>query len=162
VVAPGVDCLTLGAWTLWCLGYPRQALAHIQEALTVAQALAHPRFLANVQHAAAVLYHRRHEVRAVQAQAEPLLALALQQGVRSYVGVGSCWQGWLLAMQGQGDAGLALMHQGLAVVLAAGMAMTRPLCLLLLAEAAGHAGHVSEGLRLLEEALTAFAASERG
>jgi predicted ATPase len=54
------------------------------------------------------------------------------------------------------------MRQGLAAVLATGQALSRPLCPVLLAEAAGHAGEVEEGLRLLAEALAAFEASQRG
>ena len=38
----------------------------------------------------------------------------------------------------------------------------RPLCLVLLAEAAGHVGQVEEGLRLLAEALTALEANGQG
>jgi hypothetical protein len=34
--APGVDCLTHAASTLWCLGYPAQALQRSQEALALA------------------------------------------------------------------------------------------------------------------------------
>jgi hypothetical protein len=64
-------------------------------------------------------------------------------------------------MQGH-DEGLAQMRQGLAAVLATGQTLSRPLCLVLLAEAAGHAGEVEEGLRLLAEAMTAFEASGRG
>ena len=99
---------------------------------------------------------------AVQAQAEALLTLATAQGFPLYVGYGTCWRGWALAMQGQGEAGLAQMRQGLAAVLATGQTLSRPLCLVLLAEAAGHAGQVEEGLRLLAEALAAFEASGRG
>ena len=40
--------------------------------------------------------------------------------------------------------------------------LSGPFCLVLLAEAMGHAGQVDEGLRLLAEALTAFDASGRG
>jgi hypothetical protein len=36
--APGVWCLTVAALTLWCLGYPEQALRHSQEGLDQAQA----------------------------------------------------------------------------------------------------------------------------
>ena len=57
---------------------------------------------------------------------------------------------------------MAQMRQGLAVVLAAGYMLARPLCLVLLAEAAGHVGQVEEGLRLLTEALAAFETSGRG
>jgi predicted ATPase len=65
-------------------------------------------------------------------------------------------------MQGQREAGLAQMRQGMATVLATGQALARSLCLILLAEAAGHAGQVDEGLRLLAEALTTLEESERG
>ena len=42
------------------------------------------------------------------------------------------------------------------------MELSRPFCLVLLAEAAGHAGQVEEGLRLLAEALRACEASGTG
>jgi predicted ATPase len=54
------------------------------------------------------------------------------------------------------------MHQGMTAVLATGQTPSRPLGLVLLAEAAGYVGQVEEGLRLLAEALTAFEASGRG
>ena len=161
-VAPGVRCLALAAHTLWCLGYPAQAVRRSQEALALAQALAHPYSLALAQYWAAFLHHRRREAPAVQAQADALLTLATAQGFPLWVGYGTCWRGWALAMQGQGEAGLAQLRQGLAAVLATGQTLAQPLCLVLLAEAAGHAGQVEEGLRLLAEALTAFEASGRG
>jgi predicted ATPase len=160
--APGVRCLAFAAWTLWCLGYPAQAIRRGQEALTMAQELAHPHSLVAAQHFAAFLYYRCHEAPVVQAQADTLLSLATAQGFAFWVGMGRCWQGWALAVQGQGEAGMAQLHQGLAAVFATGQMLTRPLCLVLLAEAAGYAGHTEEGLRLLAEALAAFEASRRG
>jgi predicted ATPase len=65
-------------------------------------------------------------------------------------------------VQGQGEAGLAQIRQGMPAVLATGQELARPLCLVLLAEAAGHAGQINEGLRLLAEALMALEASGRG
>jgi predicted ATPase len=65
-------------------------------------------------------------------------------------------------MQGQGKVGLAQLQQGLTAVLATGQKLGQPLCLVLLVEAAGHAGHIEEGLRLLAEALTMFEATGRG
>jgi class 3 adenylate cyclase/predicted ATPase len=161
-VAPEVRCLALPAWTLWCLGFPTQALRRSQEALALAQALAHPQSLAVAQHYAAFLHHRRREVLAVLAQADSLLILGTAQGFPLWVGFGACWRGWALAAQGQGEAGLAQMHQGLAAVLATGQELSRPLCLVLLAEATGHIGQVAEGLRLLAEALAALETSGRG
>jgi predicted ATPase len=161
-VAPGVRCLTIAALTLWCLGYPAQAVQRSQEALALAQELGHAPSLALAQLFAAVLYHRRREVPAVQIQAEALLTLATAQQFPLWAGWGACWLGWTQAMQGQGAAGMLQMRQGLAAILATGHLLSQPFCLLLLAEAAGHAGQAAEGLRLVAEALAAFEASGRG
>ena len=91
-----------------------------QEALALAQALAHPYSLAMAQHFAAYLHYHRREALAVQAQADALLTLATAQGFPLYVGYGTCWRGWALAMQGEGEAGLAQLRQGMAAVLATG------------------------------------------
>jgi hypothetical protein len=61
-----------------------------------------------------------------------------------------------------GEAGLAQMHQGLVAALATGFTRVQSLCLVPLAEAAGHAGQVAERLRLLAEVLTASEASGQG
>ena len=160
--ASGVRCLAMAANALWCLGYPAQAVQRSQEALALAQALAHPFSLNVARHWGASLYQRRREAPAVQTQADTLLTLATAQGFPLQVGHGTCWRGWALAMQGHGEAGLAQMRQGLAAIVATGNELVRPLWLVLLAEAAGHVGQVEDGLRLLAEALTAFEASGRG
>jgi predicted ATPase len=160
--APEVRCLAFAAYTLWCLGYPEQALRRSQEALALAQALAHPHSLVQAQHFAASTLHRLRDVQAVQAQAETLLSLAAAQGIPVFVAYGICWRGWVLAMQGQGAVGLAQIRQGIAAVLATGQAIARMQWLPLLAEAAGHAGQVAEGLHLLAEALGAFEDSGQG
>jgi predicted ATPase len=160
--APGVRCLALTANTLWCLGFPAQAVRRSQEALALAQELAHPYSLAVAQHFAAYLHHRRHEAPVVLAQAKAIMTLATAEQFPLFVGLGSFWRGWAQAIQGQGGEGLAQMRQGLAAVLATGHTLTQPLCLVLLAEAAGHAGRLAEGLRLLAEALAAIEASGRG
>ena len=161
-MAPGVRCLAVAANALWCLGYPAQAVRQSQEALALAQELAHPYSLGVAQYFAAWLHSRRREVPAIQAQAEALLTLATAQGFPLHVGQGTCWRGWALAMQGEGEAGLVQLRHGLAAVLATGQEVQRPLCLFLLAEAAGQVGQVEEGLRLLAEVLTALEAGEQG
>src|SRR5262249_18341264 len=98
-------------------------------------------------------------VPAVQAQANALLTLATAQGFALMTGFGTCWRSWALAMQGQGAAALAQLHQGLAAIKATGSEQWWSLFLVVLAEAAGHAGQIDEGLRLLAEALTALEAS---
>jgi predicted ATPase len=132
------------------------------EALALAQSLTHPYSLVQAHYWAAFLHQRRRDAPAVQAQAEALLTLAAAQGFPLWVSFGACWRGWALAMQGAGAASLAPMHQGLTTILATGQTLSQALCLVLLAEAAGHTGQVDAGLRLLAEALAAFTAGGRG
>jgi predicted ATPase len=160
--APGMWCRAIAAWTLWCLGYPTQALRRSQEALALAQALAHPHSLAFAQYFATWMHHHRRETSAVQAQAEALLNLATAQEFPLHVGLGTFWRGWALVMQGQGVAGLTQMHEGVAAVMAVGLRLARPHLLVRLAEATGHVGQIAEGLRLLAEALTMLEESGQG
>jgi DNA-binding NtrC family response regulator/predicted ATPase len=159
--ASGVRCLALAAPTLWCLGYPAQAMRRGQEALALAREIAHPYSLAFAQFWTACLHHHRRDVPAVQAQVDALFTLATAQSFPFWMNYGTFWQGWVLTMQDQGEAGLTQMHQGMAAVLALGQALARPFCLVLLAEATGHAGHIDKGLCLLAEALTAMEESGR-
>jgi predicted ATPase len=161
-MAPGVLCLAMVAHTLWCLGYPAQAVRRGQEALALAQALAHPLSLVTAQHWAAWLHQRRRDVPAVREQADALLSLATAQGFPLWVGSGIFWQGWLLARPGQGESGLAQMRQGIAAIWATRAELWRPFGLVLLAEAAGHVGQVAEGLYLLAEAREALEANAQG
>jgi predicted ATPase len=133
-----------------------------QEALALAQALAHPYSLTMARYWAARLYHHRRDVLAVQAQADALLTLAMTHEFTAFVAHGTCWHGWALAMQGQGEAGMGQIHQGLATLRATRETVSQPIHLILCAEVTGHVGQVEEGLRLLADALTAFEASGRG
>jgi DNA-binding winged helix-turn-helix (wHTH) protein/predicted ATPase len=162
VPSAGVTCLAHAACTLWCLGYPAQALRRSQAALTLAQELAHPYSLAYARGYAVILHYLCRDASAVLAEADALLTLATTQGFPFWEGVGIIYRGWALAMQGEGEVGLAQLRQGRAAVVATGQELSRPFGLVLLAEAVGDTGQVEEGLRLLAEALTAFEASGRG
>jgi DNA-binding winged helix-turn-helix (wHTH) protein/predicted ATPase len=161
-VASGVRCLSYAALTLWCLGYPAQAVRRSQEACTLAQALAHPYSLAFAHFYAAFLQYLLRDAAAVQGQADALLTLATAQAFQLWVGYATCWRSWAGAVHGQDAVALEAMDQGIATVLDTGMELSRSFCLVLRAEAAGHAGRVEEGLRLLAAALSAFEATERG
>jgi predicted ATPase len=151
---PGVACRTYAAVTLWLLGYPAQALAHSHEALTLAHALSHPFSLAWARYWAAFVAQFRHDVAAVQAQAESTVALATEQGFPLWVAGGTSFRGWALALQGQGEAGLALLRQGIAAWRATGAAVHIPYLCTLLAEVYDRLGHPDDGLQVLVEAHT--------
>jgi predicted ATPase len=151
---PGVACRVYVAWTLWFLGSPAQALARAHEALALAQALSHPYSLAWARCVAAMVYHFRRDVPAVYEQAEAAVALATAQGFPLWGAWGTSLRGWALAMQGQGEAGLAQVRQGLSAYRATGAALAVPYYCTLLAEVAAHLGHPEDGLQALAEAHT--------
>jgi len=82
------------------------------------------------------------------------------QGFPLFVGYGTFRRGAVSAMQGQGLAGLEQLRQGMATIVATGQEIFRPVCLVLLGEAAVHVGQMEEGLHLLVEALTALEATD--
>jgi class 3 adenylate cyclase/predicted ATPase len=145
---------------LWYLGFPDQALQHSQAACTLAQEVTHPFSLTQALVYAATVHQYRREVAAAHAQAAAALTLATAQGFVQRVAWSTVLHGWALAMQGQSEAGLAAMRQGLAAELATGATLWQPYFLGLLAEAYGAGGHPDEGLAALAEALAVMDTTE--
>ena len=145
--------LGYAALTLWMLGYPEQALTRSQEMLTSVQELSHAFSLARALYYAAWLHGLRREVHATQERAEASLALSTAQGFAQWVGPGTFWRGWAVAAQGQYEAGIAQMHQGLAIKRATGGVSILSTYLGGLAEGYGGSGQAQEGLSQLAEAL---------
>ena len=111
------------AWmshTLWHLGYPGHALTRSHEALALAEAHAHP-FSQAIALAYAVMLHQfRREQHTVYAHADTALALCTEQGFAYYLGWVTIIQGWSSAVQGQREAGIEQMRQGLAALQSTG------------------------------------------
>jgi predicted ATPase len=150
----GVGCRVHAAWTLWVLGYPAQALACLHDALALAHALSHPFSLAFVRCVAAWVSQLRRDVPAVHEQAEAAVALATTQGFPQWAAQGTSVRGWALALQGQGEEGLAQIRQGIAAWRATGTALVVPYLCTWLADVAAHLGHPEDGLQTLAEAHT--------
>jgi DNA-binding SARP family transcriptional activator/predicted ATPase len=141
------------AHVLWHMGHPDQSQARMNEALALAQALDHRFSQALVLCWSAWLYQLRREPALALAQVEKAILLASQQGFRYLLGQCIVVEGWALAQQEQIEAGIARMHEGLAVRLAADGKIHRPGFLAMLAETYGEAAQPEQGLRLLDEAL---------
>jgi predicted ATPase len=152
---PGCCCRLYGALTLWVLGYPDQARQQSQEGLRLARELAHPFTLANTLHFAALFHQCRREGQSTREHAEASMTVAIEHGVAPWVAGAMILQGWVLALQGQSDTGLAQMREGLAAWEAMGLELYRTYQLVLLAEVYGKAGQADEGLRVLGQARAA-------
>jgi predicted ATPase/class 3 adenylate cyclase len=149
---PGVTCCVWAAVALWVLGYPDQALAQSQAALTLAQERSHSFSLAFVLGVTAVLYQYRREVHLTHERVEAIMTLCTDQGFTFFLAWGTMLRGWVLAEQGE-EVGIAQICQGLTAYQATGSGFFRPYYLGLLAEAYAKEGQAEEGLSVLAEAL---------
>ena len=149
----GAICLGFDAWALWILGYPDQALARSRDALELTHALNHPFSLAWSLFFATGLHQLRREARAVREQAEAMMRVSTEQEFPVWLALATMFHGWALAVQAEGEEGIAQMRQGLQMFRDTGAEVLRPLMLALLADTYGNLGRVTEGLYLLDEAL---------
>jgi len=137
------------AGALWFLGYPDQALQRSYEALTLARELSHPFRVATALGSAAWIHMLRREGQSTYEQAEAALVLAREHGFAFRVAQSTILRGWALVEQGQREAGIAQIRQGLAAFRATGAGGH----LYLLVEAYRRLGQREEGLRVVAEAL---------
>jgi len=149
----GVFCLCFVSHTLWHLGYPEQALKRIQDALTLAQNLAHPYSRALALDYAAMLYQFRRTSQMVRESSEMAMTFCIEHGFVYYLAWGTIMHGWALTTQGQAEEGLTQMRHGFTDIGATGANLRQPYYLTLMAEAHAQAGQHEAGLTLLAEAL---------
>jgi len=151
----GVACLGFGAWALWFLGYPDQALRRAQEALSLGRELAHPFSLAFGLQFMAQLHHYRREYALACDLAGEVIAVSSEQGFPLWSGMGTIVRGWALAKQGRGMDGLAQVRQGIAQWQVTGFELEWPHFLAMLADVHGTVDQPGEGLKLLADARAA-------
>ena len=150
---PGSAGLILGALDLWLLGYVEQARRWNERALGLAREAAHAFTLAYTLIFSSWLHHFCQEWAIAQEQAEEVIAIASKQGLALWLAWGMITRGWALAQQGQGEAGIAEMIQGLAAGRATGAEICRTYLPTLLVDAYRSVGQPEAGLRVLGEAL---------
>jgi predicted ATPase len=149
----GVACLCHVIEVLWCLGAPDAALQRGHKALTLARELSHAHSLAFPLFYTAMLHQFRREGSAVQEWVEATITLSTEQGFPFWLAMATILQGWVLAEQGEEEAGIAQMRQGLSSYQAMGSELFRPYFLALLAMVYGKVGQAEHGLTALAEAL---------
>jgi class 3 adenylate cyclase/predicted ATPase len=151
----GMACLGFGAWALWFLGYPDQALRRAHDSLSMARELAHPFSLAFGLQFVAQLHHYRREYPLARDLAMEVMAVAAEQGFPLWSGMATIIRGWARAKEGHGMEGLTQIRQGIAEWQVTGFELEWPHFLGLLAEAHQTVDQPKEGLKLLAEARAA-------
>jgi predicted ATPase len=150
---PGVFSLFYAALVLWLIGYPNQALKRSQEAIALAEDLAHPFSLASALGFAAQLHHYRREIPLARERAEACIALSTERGFPFWAAWGTLLRSRTPVDEGHEEEGIGHLRRGLAAYQAMGAGVGLSSFLALLTDAHGEVGQIEEGLTVLAEAL---------
>ena len=122
-------------------------------ALMLAREAAHAHSLVFTLGYSSWLHHFCQERAVAQECAGEVIAMATKQGLALWLAWGTVTRGWALATQGQAEAGIAQIRQGLAAAQATGAGLFRTHQLTQLADAYDAVGQPAAGLAVLDEAL---------
>jgi predicted ATPase/transcriptional regulator with XRE-family HTH domain len=159
---PGVVCLIRGAWTLWCLGYPEQALERSQQGIALAERIAHPFSLAFALSYGAMVRLFRREPESARATAEAGIAVSTEHGYPLFHGMSAIIHSWAMTELGQLDKGITQMRQALATWRATGTDLGVPYFLAQLATLCARTGQMDEAVALDGEGLAILAQTGEG
>jgi len=99
-------------------------------------------------------YLFRREPNPANELSESAMRVAEEQGLANLLGQATIYSGATLAQKGQTSEGISRIRQGLAACRATGAVLFRPFFLGLLADAHLRAGQLTEGLAVVDEALS--------
>jgi adenylate cyclase len=150
---PGIFALSYDTLILWLLGYPTQAYARSQAVLHLIQedSQAYNRCFALLF--TARLHQSCRAWHLTSARAEEAIVLATQHRFVQWVAQGMLMRGWALGEQGQHEAGIAHLRQGLTVWQETGAKASTSYFLYLLADVYEKWGQGGTGLSILGDAL---------
>jgi predicted ATPase len=117
----------------WVLGYPSRAVESSIAGLALADELSQPLTTALALVWGCGLRQLRREVVVTRKQAEAVIALSTEHGFPQWLAAGNIFDGWARAEQGESDAGIAQIRQGLTAYRATGAEVWVPYFLSLLA-----------------------------
>jgi class 3 adenylate cyclase/predicted ATPase len=138
--------------TLFCLGFPDQALKQSNAAVAEAVTLAHPPSLAASLAMSARLLSLARDPTALVERADQLIALATEHDFPMYRALGMIYRGYGKTRAGDVLEGLSLLRSGSNAYIATGAEYTMPYYIALLAGACELAGRIEESSSLLDEA----------
>ncbi len=151
---PIMSCLGVGAWALWYLGYPDQALKRSQAALTLAREGNHLYTLAFALNTVSWMHCYRREGQAACTLAEEAIALSTAQDFPHWLAMALQRRGDALIELGQWEEGTTQLQQGREAYRATGAVLgVRGHNLAAQARGYGWQGKLEEGLQMITEAL---------
>jgi predicted ATPase len=139
---------------LWLMGFPEQAAQHSQEAIDFADEINVPMTTCYASSRMCLQNAFAGEVEATRSQAEQLLQITRQHGLRNFELGAIFYLHWANALAGPPAAqDIERMAQSMEEYLKLGTVLNRTTFLILLAQACGKAGQIERGLDTLGEAI---------
>jgi predicted ATPase len=151
-VYPRVASQAFLAISLFCLGYPVQALARASAAIAEARKLSHPPSLAVSLTNGARLASFVGDDALLREWAEQLATVAIERSFGLWRAIGAVYSGWLKVKTGDLVEGISLLRDGLSAYRTTGAEAWVPYQILLLARACEIAGQIEEVENLLDSA----------
>jgi predicted ATPase len=152
VADPVIVSQSTGACALWLLGRPDEATATSARAVAAARRFGHPFTIALALYFQALLWRFIRQPKASTARAAEALAYAREQELVFWAGWSGVLHGAGLVTDGEVDAGVAAIREGLVVWQATGSRFFTSVYLAFLAEGLTAQGRREEALDTLEEA----------
>jgi hypothetical protein len=146
-----VGSSVVAASALWVLGYPDQAKARMEDAVSIARQLGHPFSLSFAFSWAAMLHLHLWEWSIAQQHAEDARAIARERGFPLWLANADLYGGFALVNQGKMDEGIAFLRQGLQTEIDSGAEIGRPYSLALFAQSLGLRGDTEEALDVMDD-----------
>jgi predicted ATPase len=142
------------------LGYPDHALRASDEALAMAERLAHPYTLAETLHFASGVRLMLRDPAGARQLAERLTTLCREHGFGLHLAHGMLWRGWAVAHELQSADGIEEIRASLAQFVAIGSTISHTHGLIILADAHRELRQGSHGLAALAEAAAAIGTTD--
>jgi len=139
--------------TLFCLGFPDQALSLSSTNIRETRRLNHPPSLAGGLAIGARLLSLVGDDSALDKWANQLIAVATEQGFPHWRTQGEIYRGWVKVKNGDAMGGMSLLRSGAAAYRASGVNLFVPHYTELLAAACEIAGQIEEAVTLLDDAM---------
>ncbi len=149
---PAVCCLAFQSMAMWICGYFDQAERSGENAILLARQLQQPASLAHAQQISCRLGVFRRDAEAVAPKAEALVEFTTMHGFRHPLALAQVTQGWAMAKQGQVEAGIARVQQGMDAHDRAGAKLDRSSIYAMLAELFNDFGQICQAKQHLEAA----------
>ncbi len=150
-----VQALWQGGRSLWFLGFHDRALARWRESLTAARRDFNPVNLAITTGAFAEVHGYGGELRAMKEQLEAHLAINDQYGLAAVIpGREKVLDGWCRVAQGELEGGITMIRQGIELNSTNHYRVNSAFYASLLARASALTGRMTEGLQILDQALS--------